>query len=794
MPVDTAVRLATQVCSALTYAHALGVLHRDIKPENILLSVSGHALLSDFGIAYAADDGGPGAARRLTETGVALGTPAYMSPEQSAGDEPVDARSDIYSLAGVLFEMLAGTPPFTAPNARAVLARRLSEPPPSVRALRPDVPAPVDAAIRRAMARQPGERFESASEFAGALGGSTPDTEGRPIVTLTPSAASGKGPKRGVGPLAALGVRSTPWLMALVALLAAAGIYAAHRLRSDSPVAAEAGTGPRMLAVLPFKNLGDPADQYFADGLTEEVTSRLAGLSGLRVISRTSADQYRDSDKPLGEIASELGAGYVLAGSVRYARGGTGAGRVRVTPQLIDVTDDSQLWSESFEVELGDIFRVQSEIAERVTARLDVALRGPERAALASGGTRSAEAYDSYLRGNDYLGRSNQETDLTNAARLFEQAVAADPGFAVAYAKLARCHTQIYWHHYDHTTRRLSLARQALDSAARIGPELPETRMALGYWHYWARLDYESALREFGAAHRLQPSNSELLQAMGYVERRRGRWEESLAHFVEALRYDPRSGVRSFDVGDNYLSLRMFGEADHYLDRATALSSDWANPYLYRAWLHVIWRGDMARARAIVGQGLNRIEAGRFALSLQTGDRVSASIVTADSTFWPMLDGLSRGAWAGDPARYHLLKAETAAFRRDRGGERAHGDSARTIIEARARAQPDDAKVLAALALALSHAGSHREAVRTGERAAELLPVAQDAVSGPFILSYLARVYLAAGRHDDAVRVLGELIGIPSWISGPALRADPLWDPLRKHAGFVRLVDGAPSS
>jgi TolB-like protein/Tfp pilus assembly protein PilF len=582
--------------------------------------------------------------------------------------------------------------------------------------------------------------------------------------------------------------------VALVAVLAGAAIYAAHRLRSDSPAPAAAGAGPRMLAVLPFKNLGDPADQYFADGLTEEVTSRLAGLSGLRVISRTSADQYRDSDKPLGEIASELGAGYVLAGSVRYARGGTGAGRVRVTPQLIDVTDDSQLWSESFEVELGDIFRVQSEIAERVTAQLDVALRGPERAALASGGTRSAEAYDSYLRGNDYLGRSNQETDLTNAARLFEQAVAADPGFAVAYAKLARCHTQIYWHHYDHTTRRLSLARQALDSAARIGPELPETRMALGYWHYWARLDYESALREFGAAHRLQPSNSELLQAMGYVERRRARWEESLAHFVEALRYDPRSGVRSFDVGDNYLSLRMFGEADHYLDRATALSSDWANPYLYRAWLHVIWRGDMARARAIVGQGLNRIEAGRFALSLQTGDRVSASIVTADSTFWPMLDGLSRGAWAGDPARYHLLKAETAAFRRDRGGERAHGDSARTIIEARARAQPDDAKVLAALALALSHAGSHREAVRAGERAAELLPAAQDAVSGPFILSYLARVYMAAGRHDDAVRVLGELIGIPSWISGPALRADPLWDPLRKHPGFARLVTGAPSA
>jgi tetratricopeptide (TPR) repeat protein len=213
---------------------------------------------------------------------------------------------------------------------------------------------------------------------------------------------------------------------------------------------------------------------------------------------------------------------------------------------------------------------------------------------------------------------------------------------------------------------------------------------------------------------------------------------------------------------------------------------------LYRAWLHVVWRGDMARARAIVGQGLNRIEAPRFALSLHTGDRVSASIVTADSTFWPMLDALSLRNWRGDPARYHLLKAETSVFQGDRAGERAHGDSARAIVEGRARAQPDDAKVLAALALAYSHAGRHREAVRAGERSAELLPVSLDAVSGPFILSYLAQVYMAAGRHDDAVRVLGDLIRLPSWISPPSLRADPVWDPLRGHPGFARLVEDSP--
>ncbi len=787
LPVDQSIQLATQVAAALTYAHALGVVHRDIKPENIMLSVSGHGLLTDFGIAYAVEDGGgPGVARRLTETGVALGTPAYMSPEQSAGDEPVDSRSDIYSLAGVLFEMLAGVPPFTGPSARAVVARRLTEPPPSVRSLRPEVPAAVDAALRRAMARQPTDRFDSAAEFAAALvlaldqplaapGGGTPDP-----------AATGVKPR----PL-----RLTTLAMGVLALLGVVGgVYGLRRFRSDPPPPAVTAAGPRMLAVLPFKNLGDSADQYFADGLTEEITGRLASLSGLRVISRTSADQYRSSEKPLKEIGAELGAAYVLEGSVRWQHGGRGPGRVRVTPQLIEVADDIHLWAETYEVELTEIFRVQSEIAQRVTTQLDVTLRAPERTALAGGGTRNPEAYDFYLRGNDYLGRSNQEADLTSAARLFEQAVAADSGFAAAYAKLARCHTQIYWHHYDHTENRLRLARAVLDAAVRLGPELPETRAAQGYWHYWGRLDYESALREFEAALRLQPSNSELLQAIGYVERRRGRWEESLARFVEALRYDPRSGVRSFDVGDNYLSLRMFGEADHYLDRAMRLSSDWANPYVYRAWLQVIWRGDLTRARAIVGQGLNRIEAGRFAPAFGGGDRVSASIVTADSTFWPMLDGLSARAYAGDPARYHLLKAETAAFQGSRAAERAHGDSARSIIETRNRGVPEDGKVLTSLALAYSHAGRHREAVRAGERAAELLPLVQDAVSGPFVLSQLARVYLVAGRQDDAVRILADLIDRPSWISRPALRADPLWDPLRTHPGFRRLVEDAPGS
>jgi eukaryotic-like serine/threonine-protein kinase len=762
LPVEAAVQLVVEVATGLGYAHALGVIHRDIKPENILLSANGHALLTDFGIAYALEDRAGRA--RLTESGIALGTPTYMSPEQSTGEEALDARSDLYALATVLYECLAGRPPFTGPNARSIMTRRLVEAAAPLRSHRPDVPAPIDAAVARALTRHPDDRYESVAEFVAAL-------TALPAPTPSPR-------RRRRALLGTLGV-------VLVAAAAFGGYRALHRTGR-----AASTPGPQMLVVLPFRNLGPPEDRYFADGLTEEMTSRLARLSGLRVISRTSADQYRGSPRPLREIGAELGAAYVLEGSVRWERSPGSPGRIRVSPRLIAVTEDAPLWTADYDAELTEVFQVQSEIAGRVTSALDVALRAADRAALATRETSSPEAYDLYLRGNDYLGRSNQEADLTNAARLFQQAVTADTGFAVAWAKLARCHTQIYWHYYDHSTSRLALARAALDRAVRLGPDLPETHMAQGFFAYWARLDYETALREFETALRLSPSSSELLQAIGYVERRRGRWEESLGRFAEALRYDPRSGVRNFDVGDNYFSLRMYPEADHYLERAMTLSPEWSNPYMYRAWLQVVWRGDTARGRAYIREGLTRIEPGRFAPSFHGGDRISASLVTSDPGFWPMLDALSLVTFTGDTVRYHLIKAEQAYFRRDAAAERAHADSARVVLEPRVRSLPDEAKLLGPLALAYSHLGRHAEAVRAGERAAANLPVERDAVSGPFVLGYLARVYLMADRPEQAIAILERLSRLPTWVSPAELRVDPIWDPLRGHPRFQRLAEG----
>jgi TolB-like protein/Flp pilus assembly protein TadD/tRNA A-37 threonylcarbamoyl transferase component Bud32 len=775
LSVPAAVQLGRDVASALAYAHALGVVHRDLKPENIVFSPMGHAILADFGIAYAVDTATAGAGKRLTETGVAVGTPVYMSPEQSAGDELVDGRTDQYALAVVLYEALTLLPPFTGPNARAIFAQKLIESPPVIRDRRPDVPPALEQVLFRALERAREARYETIEEFSTALAEAarTPS----PPVTAT---GAGAAPARRW---------RTAGLVAVALLVLAGGGLATRRFVASRAAAA---AGPRVVAVLPFKNLGPPGDQYFADGLTEEITSRLAGLSGLRVISRTSADQYRASDQSVRTIGGELGADYVLEGSVRWARDGAGVGRLRVTPQLIRVTDDSHLWAATYDATLGEVFRLQSEIAEEVTTALDVALRAPERAALAAVGTRNPEAYDFYLRGNDYVARGTERSGVLAAIDLYQHAVALDSSFAPAFAKLARAEAAMYWFYYDHSPERLERVKRAADAARRLAPDLAEARVALGYYYYWGHLDYERALQEFEAARRLQPSNSDVLGAIGYVERRRGRWDAAVDRFREAIEFDPVSQQRAFDLGDTYLTLRKFPEAERQLDRTIQLAPDWAKPYGYKAMLYLIWKGDRQRARAVIGQAMSRVSTGRLARALMTADAISASVISSDSIFFPASDAVRADAFEADTGAYYLFKAEAAHYRGQPAVERAYGDSARRWLEPQLQLQPDDAKRLVHYGLASARAGRPADAIRAGRRALELLSPAEDAASGPFIQTYLAQIYTLAGNPDQAVATLRPLLKLPSWITPAELTTDPLWSPLRAHPGFAALTGTAP--
>jgi serine/threonine-protein kinase len=778
-----AVQLALEVASALAYAHRLGIIHRDLKPENIMLSPTGEAILADFGIAYALEQPGDAtdpdtpSGSRLTETGVTMGTPTYMSPEQAAGDEELTGHSDQYALAAVIYEALAGTPPFTGANARAILAKKLTASPDRLRSLRADVPEAVDQVLARALSRHPHERFGSVEEFARALRAGSP-------TAITPVSL----PRVGPTPPAARR-RRTRWLVAALAAGLAVGAWLLTRAGPAAPPAGETET--RVLAVLPFKNLGDPADQYFADGLTEELTGRMAALGGLRVISRTSTEQYRASPKSLREIGAELGAGYVLEGSVRWERGGTRHGRVRVTPRLIAVAEDSPLWGEEYEVELTEVFRVQSEIAERVTSALDLALRTPGPASLAAAATATPEAYDFYLRGNEYAARSYSRSNVEAAVDLYRRAVAVDSEFAPAWARLSRAQAAMYWFGHDRSPARVDSARVAVERALRLAPELAEARIARGYLYYWGMGDYGRALEEFEVARRQQPGSSELLTAIGYVERRRGQWDSALARFEEAVRYDPRSALRVLDLADTYMSLRHYAEAERAFDRAIQLSPDWAEPWAYKAMLQLIWRGDQRRAHEVMAQALDRVSAGRLAQALTIPDAVSGALLTADTAFARTLEAIRPASFDGDSARYHLLHAEAAGFRGARGAERAHADSALSVLQRQLRERPDDPKLLARAGLAYARAGRFADAVRSGRRAAELLPPSRDANSGPYVLARLAQVYMLAGEHERALDTLEPLLELPGWLTPALLRSDPTWTPLRTEPRFARLAGSA---
>ena len=327
-------------------------------------------------------------------------------------------------------------------------------------------------------------------------------------------------------------------------------------------------------------------------------------------------------------------------------------------------------------------------------------------------------------------------------------------------------------------------------AAVRLAADLPETRIAQGYYEYWCRRDFDRALTHFEAALERQPSNSELLTAIGYVERRRGRWPEATARLAEALRYDPRSSLRTLDLADTYMSTRKYAEAEPLFDRAIQLSPDWAEPYAYKAMLSLVWRGDLPGARAVLGQALTRVTGGRLAQALTIPDAISASVLTADRVFAPAVAAVEISAFDGDTARFHLLRAEAGWFRGDREAARAHGDTAARQLARRLTTQPDDAKLLSRLGLALAMAGRKAEAVAAGRRAAELLPPSLDANSGPFVLTHLAQIYTLVGEPGLAIETLRPLLSIPSWITVPELRHDPTWAPLRADPRFAALVAG----
>jgi TolB-like protein/Flp pilus assembly protein TadD len=477
MPVDEALEIARDVAAALDYAHRQQVIHRDIKPENVMLH-EGEALVTDFGIAKAVT---VAASDNLTQTGTAVGTPAYMSPEQAAGESEPDGRSDVYSLGCVLYEMLAGSPPFTGPTAQAVITRRFTEPVPSIRAVRPTLAEAVEQVVTKALARSPADRYASAAQLAQALivhSGSTPPGT-TPVSAAVQSAAAGKS-----------------------------------------------------IAVLPFVNLSaDPENEYFTDGVAEEIINALTRVQALRVASRTSAFAFKGKNEDIGEIGRKLKVDTVLEGSVRKA-----GNKLRVMAQLVNVADGFQLWSERYDRDMEDVFAIQDEIAQNIVKALRVVLSDAEKRAIEKAPTENVQAYDYYLRGRQFF-HQFRRTGIQFARRMFERAMETDRGFTQAYAGAADCCSFLYMY-WDASNANLEGADSYSRKALELAPELAEAHAARGLAVSLSKR-YDEAEREFSTAIRLNPKLFEAHYFFGRACFQQGKHQEAVAHYEEASRVRP---------------------------------------------------------------------------------------------------------------------------------------------------------------------------------------------------------------------------------------------------------------
>lgn len=767
LPWHKVVEIATDIAEGLAAAHSKGVIHRDLKPENILLTSTGGVKILDFGLARLkpvvteAELTEVPTISCATESGIVMGTVPYMSPEQVRG-QPADARSDIFSFGCILYEMFAGKRPFSGSNAAETTAAILRDDPAKLTGIPPEL----ERIVQHCLEKDAERRLHSAHDLAFAL---------KDLLAVQSNSVVAAPPLR---------QRSRAvWITAAVFVVSAL-LIAMIGLRQKF-IGRTPAEKIESLAVLPLKNLsGDPKQEYFADGMTEELIAKLARISALRVISRTSVMEYKGiHKKSLPEIAKELNVDAIVEGSVLHS-----GNRVRITAQLVHAASDRHLWAESYERDMTDILALQNDVARSIAQEIQIKLTPDDQANLARAPTVHPEAYQAYLRGLEYsriFGWSEQDGRL--AIEMLERAAELDPKFALAYTELARTHSKMVLHGFDTGEKPLKKARAAVDRAFALQPDLPEAHLALGYYHYWGHKDYQLALKEFAIAGKDLPNNTLLLDGTASVQRRQGDFQASIENMRRAVALDPKNAGSAANIGFSYTVTRRYSEAERYYDRAISLAPDASFPYRMKAFNHWARDGSTKKARATLERMPEKQETTGsegdwfwqeiYERNYQSAlDRLSS---TSEVPFKDVDEFIPRTLLEG--VTYQLMKQPKKAL--------ASFDSAGLLLEGELRKRPEDPRVHSSLGIVYAGLGRQKDAIREGKLAVELYPVSRDALEGPAFVQNLALVYVMTGEYDLALDQIEYLLSIPSFFSVSLLRLDPRWDPVRNHPRCAQLVE-----
>ncbi len=782
LEVGEAVEIAIQVAGALAAAHDAGIVHRDIKPANIMLRPDGYVKVLDFGIAKLAEREAPVAmaaeeAVEVVETnlGSVLGTVRYMSPEQARPDlANVDARTDIWSLGVVLYEMVAGCAPFTGDTSREVMAAILTAEPSPLSNAKVTAPAELQQIVSEALRKDPDQRYRNAKEMLDALRSLRHRLEF--TAELERSVAT---------PLWRRWMRS-PTALALTLFAGTLAVaFPFYWFRNPT----KSKMPEKRIAVLPFENLSnDKEDASFADGVQDDLLTKLAKIAALKVISRTSVMGYRGKQNTR-EIGNALQVSHVLEGSVRK----TGAW-LHINAQLIDTRTDTHVWAEQYDCDLKDMFAIQSEIAQKVAECLHAKISPTEKLDVEQPPTADITAFDLYSRAKNLILVGSYQTtgkdSLLQAADLLNRAIARDPTFFQAYCQLASVHDQIRFVGFDRTPARQRLADAAIQEAVRLRPNAGETHLARAENLYHGHRDYDGALAELKLASRTLPNDARLFALKGFIERRRlgGSQEEALHSLERALEFDPRNGFMLVQTSLSYHFLRRYADEEAVLDRALVIEPNNAEMKVARAFVELDWKADTRPLH----QTIDQIRAKDPAQIQSVADSWLACALAERDPFAAAnaLAALGENTYGNETEKLSPRFMEGLIARMTKDEEKAHSafTAARAEQEKIVQAQPNYGPALSVLGLIDAALGRREQALQEGRHAVELLPVEKDPRNGARLMVCLAKIAAWVSDKDLACEELAKAIRYPDSQTYGSLKLNPWWDPLRGDPRFEEIV------